>query len=66
MCSKNTAKRALACHQPPRYERSSSRGWAVDGFEPQIRALLAEFPDMPTAVVMEPSAVGVECGQFAA
>jgi transposase len=50
--SKNTVKKALACHEPPRYERAP-RGSAVDGFEPAIRALLAEFPEMPTSVLME-------------
>ncbi|MBF6271703.1 IS21 family transposase [Nocardia farcinica] len=50
--SKNTVKKALASHEPPRYQRKP-RGSAVDEFEPQIRALLAEFPDMPTTVIME-------------
>ncbi len=50
--SKNTVKRALASHEPPRYQRRS-RGSAVDELEPQIRALLAEFPEMPTTVIME-------------
>ncbi|CAM4516627.1 IS21 family transposase [Nocardia ninae] len=50
--SKNTVKKALAAHQPPRYQRPS-KGSAVDAFEPQIRALLSEFPDMPTTVIME-------------
>jgi transposase len=29
------------------------KGSIVDGFEPRIRALLAEFPDMPSTVLME-------------
>ena len=45
-------KTALACHEPPRYERMP-RGSAVDGVEPPIRAPLAEFPEVPTSVVME-------------
>lgn len=49
---KNTVKKAVACHEPPRYERAP-RGSAVDGFEPAIRALLAEFLDMPTSVMVE-------------
>ena len=51
-CSKNTVKRALAAQGPPRYERATV-GSAVDAFEPAIRALLAEFPSMPTSVIME-------------
>jgi transposase len=50
--SKNTVKRALASHEPPRYQRKSC-GSAFDEFEPQIRALLSEFPEMPTTVIME-------------
>jgi len=50
--SKNTVKRALAAQGPPRYVRSPL-GSAVDEFEPAIRGLLAEFPSMPTSVVME-------------
>uniref|UniRef100_UPI00245611CB IS21 family transposase n=1 Tax=Nocardia cyriacigeorgica TaxID=135487 RepID=UPI00245611CB len=50
--SKNTVKKALASHEPPRYQRQP-RGSAVDEFEPAIRAVLAEFPDMPTTVIME-------------
>jgi transposase len=45
--SKNTVKRALGSHEPPRYERAA-RGSIVDAVEPQIRALLAEFPEMPS------------------
>jgi transposase len=50
--SKNTVKKALGSHAPPRYQRKP-RGSAVDEFEPRIRALLAEFPAMPTTVIME-------------
>ncbi|MBF6341050.1 IS21 family transposase [Nocardia abscessus] len=50
--SKNTVKKALASHEPPRYQRRP-RGSVVDEFEPAIRAVLAEFPDMPTTVIME-------------
>lgn len=46
--SRNTVKKAL----PPRYVRASV-GSIVDAVEPHIRALLAEFPDMPTSVIME-------------
>jgi transposase len=50
--SRNTVKKALASHEPPRYVRAAA-GSVVDVVEPQIRALLAEFPDMPTSVIME-------------
>jgi transposase len=50
--SKNTVKKALASHEPPRYERAV-KGSIVDAVEPQIRALLAEFPEMPSTVIME-------------
>ena len=42
--SKNTVKRALAADAPPKYRRAGG-GSIVDAVEPQIRALLAEFPD---------------------
>ncbi|MEO3770864.1 IS21 family transposase [Micromonospora sp. B9E7] len=50
--SRNTVRKALASHEPPRYQRAA-KGSIVDSVEPQIRALLAEFPDMPTTVIME-------------
>jgi len=50
--SRNTVKKALASHEPPRYERAR-KGSIVDVVEPQIRALLAEFPEMPSTVIME-------------
>ncbi|MEH0846413.1 IS21 family transposase [Micromonospora sp. CPCC 205711] len=50
--SRNTVKKALASDEPPRYRRAA-KGSIVDAMEPQIRALLAEFPDMPTTVIME-------------
>lgn len=50
--SKNTVKKALASHQPPQYQRAAT-GSIVDAVEPQIRALLSEFPDMPSTVIME-------------
>jgi transposase len=50
--SRNTVRKALACHAPPRYVRAAA-GSVVDAVEPRVRALLAEFPEMPTSVVME-------------
>jgi transposase len=50
--SRNTVRKALASHEPPRYQRAG-RGSIVDAVEPHIRALLREFPQMPSTVVME-------------
>jgi transposase len=50
--SRNTVKKALASHESPRYVRAST-GSVVDAVEPRIRVLLAEFPAMPTSVIME-------------
>lgn len=50
--ARNTVRRALDSHEPPRYERPA-KGSIVDAVEPQIRALLAEFPEMPSTVIME-------------
>ena len=50
--SRGAVARALASVGPPRYERRRV-GSAVDGFEPAIRVLLAEFPAMPASVIAE-------------
>ena len=50
--ARNTVKKALASDEPPRYRRAA-RGSIVDAVEPQIRALLGEFPDMPSTVIAE-------------
>lgn len=50
--SRNAVRRALAAEEPPRYERAG-KGSLVDGVEPQIRALLAEWPTMPATVIAE-------------
>jgi transposase len=50
--SRTTVKKALASDSPPRYQRTPKAS-IVDAVEPQIRALLAEFPDMPSTVIME-------------
>ncbi|MEU7769438.1 hypothetical protein AB0B25_30735 [Nocardia sp. NPDC049190] len=54
-------KKALVAHESPWYQRKP-RGSVVDEFEPAIRAVLAEFPDMPTTVIME--RVGWERGRM--
>lgn len=50
--SRNTVRAALASDRPPKYERKP-RGKVVDPFEPQIRALLGEYPRMPVTVIAE-------------
>jgi transposase len=50
--SRNTVRNAVRSVQPPRYRRPV-RGSIVDVVEPQVRALLQEFPDMPATVIAE-------------
>ena len=50
--AQNTVRSALASDRPPRYERAR-RGSVADGVEPQVRAVLAEFPRMPAPVIAE-------------
>jgi hypothetical protein len=50
--ARNTVRAALASDRPPKYERAP-RGSVVDPYEPQIRALLREWPTMPTPVIAQ-------------
>jgi transposase len=50
--ARNTVRAALSSDRPPKYERAP-RGSVADGFEPQIRALLNEWPRMPAPVIAE-------------
>ncbi|SBT40359.1 IS21 family transposase [Micromonospora narathiwatensis] len=50
--ARNTVRSALRAEAPPSRERGP-RGSLVDEVEPQIRALLAEFPRMPATVIAE-------------
>jgi transposase len=50
--ARNTVRSALRSNEPPRYERRA-KGSVVDAVEPEIRALLAEFPEMPATVIAE-------------
>ncbi|MFY1692799.1 IS21 family transposase [Plantactinospora sp. WMMB782] len=49
---RNTVRRALAAEGPPRYQRPA-KGSIVDAVEPQVRALLREWPTMPATVIAE-------------
>jgi len=50
--ARNTVRAALVADSPPTYVRARG-GSRVDGFEPAIRVLLTEFPDMPATVIAE-------------
>jgi transposase len=50
--ARNTVRNALRSTQPPKYLRAAT-GSIVDEVEPQIRALLKEFPLMPATVIAE-------------
>lgn len=50
--ARNTVRSALASDAPPEYQRAA-KGSIVDAVEPQIRALLSEFPRMPATVIAE-------------
>jgi transposase len=50
--ARNTVRAALASDKPPRYQREP-RGSVADAYEPQVRALLREWPSMPSPVVAQ-------------
>lgn len=50
--ARNTVRSALASDRPPKYERKPQRTLA-DAVEPQVRALLAQWPTMPATVIAE-------------
>lgn len=50
--ARNTVRAALASDAAPKYSRPS-KGSAVDAFEPQIRALLRDYPTMPATVIAQ-------------
>lgn len=50
--SRNTVRAAARSVMPPRYVRTGS-GSIVDAAEPQVRALLKEFSQMPATVIAE-------------
>jgi transposase len=50
--ARNTVREAVRSELPPRYERARS-GSIVDAVEPEILALLREFPEMPATVIAE-------------
>ncbi|MER5917687.1 IS21 family transposase [Streptomyces sp. NPDC001982] len=50
--ARNTVRAALNSDRPPKYERAP-RGQVADAYEPQMRALLQEWPRMPAPVIAE-------------
>jgi transposase len=48
--ARNTVRAALTSDRPPTYQRAL-RGSVVDPYEPQVRALLKEWPKMPAPVI---------------
>ena len=50
--ARNTVRAALNSDRPPKYQRAP-RGSHAGAFEPQIRALLKEWPRMPGPVIAE-------------
>ena len=51
--SRNTVSRAVVSVEPPRYERASVEETSFTPFEERVRAMLAEFPEMPATVLAE-------------
>jgi transposase len=50
--ARNTVRAALASDRPPKYERAA-RGSVADAYEPQVRALLKDWPRMPAPVIAQ-------------
>jgi hypothetical protein len=51
--SRNTVAKAVASDGPPKYERAPVEATSFTPFEKRVRALLAEFPEMPATVLAE-------------
>lgn len=51
--SRNTVTAAVNSTEPPKYERTPLAATSFTPFEPRVRELLVEFPDMPAAVLAE-------------
>jgi transposase len=51
--SRNTVTSAVNSTEPPKYERAPLAATSFTPFEPRVRELLAEFPEMPATVLAE-------------
>ena len=52
-CAKKTVERALACDSPPGYSPRPARPTSFDAYEPAVRALLAESPQLNAKVIAQ-------------
>lgn len=50
--ARNTVRAALSSDRPPQYQRRR-RGSVIDPYEPRIRALLKDWPTMPTPEIAQ-------------
>lgn len=50
--ARNTVRAALASDRPPQYQRPK-RGSVADAYEPQVRALLKDWPKMPSPAIAQ-------------
>lgn len=51
--SRNTVLRAVASDEPPKYSRAPVDETTFTAFEPRVKMLLTDFPDMPASVLAE-------------
>ena len=51
--SRNTVMKAVNSTEPPKYGRAPVAATSFTPFEPRVRALLGEFPEMPATVLAE-------------
>ena len=51
--SRTRWSKAVASTEPPKYERAPAAATSFTPFEERVRALLAEFPEMPATVLAE-------------
>ena len=51
--SRNTVDRAVASTEPPKYQRAPAAETSFSPFEERVKAMLAEFPEMPATVLAE-------------
>jgi transposase len=51
--SRNTVAKAVSLDEPPKYERVPVEATSFTPFEERVRAMLAEFPEMPATVLAE-------------
>jgi IS30 family transposase len=55
---RSTVARAVASDVPPKYERKPAAVTSFSRFEPRVRALLEDHPEMPATVVADQRSPG--------